>query len=103
MMADLKPCPCCGGAANLKRFHVKCTHCWLRTDDYTHNIDAIAAWNRRPDEWQPIETAPTDGTVVRVLTNSVQELPAFECLAAYHPDAGWCVDEFREATHWRSQ
>jgi len=20
--------------------------------------------------------------------------------ASYHPDAGWCVDELRQATHW---
>lgn len=46
-MADLKLCPMCGGTADLKRFHVRCTHCRLRTDDYTHNVDAIAAWNAR--------------------------------------------------------
>lgn len=49
MMADLKPCPMCGGTADLKRFHIRCTHCRLRTDDYTHNVDAIAAWNRRAE------------------------------------------------------
>lgn len=70
---------------------------------FEHNVDAIAAWNRRVDEWRPIETAPTDGTIVRVLTNSVQGLPAFECRAAYHSDAGWCVDELRQATHWRPE
>ena len=55
--------------------------------------------------WWPIETAPKDGTVVWVYVaarkNGVpEELPAFQCACAYHPDAGWCADELREVTHW---
>jgi hypothetical protein len=61
-------------------------------------------------DWQPIETAPTDGTPVLIYATlnppenrnqSVLDLKPFYCVACYHPDAGWCVDEFREATHWR--
>jgi hypothetical protein len=60
--------------------------------------------------WLPISTAPTDGTEVRVLAQivdpyrwheCVRDLEPFECDCAYHPDAGWCVDEVREVTHWR--
>ncbi len=60
-------------------------------------------------EWQPIETAPRDGTRVLVFAQldppekwvaEIHDLPTITCVAAYHPDAGWCVDEVREVTHW---
>lgn len=51
-------------------------------------------------DWQPIEAAPTDGTVVLVFAAERDGLAAFQCTAAYHEDAGWCVDELREVTHW---
>lgn len=51
--------------------------------------------------WRPIEEAPTDGTWVILQTNSVQDLPAFTTCAYYDPDAGWCVDELREAIAFR--
>jgi len=52
------------------------------------------------NRWLPIATAPTDGTTVRVRTNSIEGLPAFETWTSYHPDAGWCVDELREVIEW---
>lgn len=61
-------------------------------------------------EWKPIETAPKDGTEVLVWAQlnppekwheSVQDLPPFVGIAAYHPDAGWCVCTMREVTHWQ--
>lgn len=62
--------------------------------------------SRIREERQPIETAPQDGTEVWVYVAEESAgwddpLPAFECKAAYHPDAGWCVDELRQVTHWR--
>lgn len=51
-------------------------------------------------EWQPIGTAPTDGARVIVYAAPYQGLPGFVCVADYHPDGGWCVDELREVTHW---
>lgn len=61
------------------------------------------------DKWQPISTAPRDGTRVWLYVagdtcgweDPAMHLPPFQCEAAYHPEAGWCVDELREATHWR--
>lgn len=50
--------------------------------------------------WQPIDTAPLDG-LVRVYAPAYEGLPAIECTAEYHEDAGWCVDELRQVTHWR--
>lgn len=61
--------------------------------------------------WQPIETAPCDGTTVLVYApspdpqrwhESVHDLPHIFCTAAYHEDAGFCIDTIREPTHWRS-
>ena len=55
----------------------------------------------REREWQPIETAPRDGTNVWVYAAPFQDLPGFQCRYGYHPEGGWCVDELREVTHWQ--
>lgn len=51
-------------------------------------------------EWRPIETAPQDGSEVIVYASAVQDLQSFICQCAWHPDAGYCVDELRQVTHW---
>lgn len=51
-------------------------------------------------KWNPIETAPKDGTEVWVYVAPREGLRGFQCVCAYHPDAGWCADELREVTHW---
>jgi hypothetical protein len=60
--------------------------------------------------WQPIETAPRDGTEVLVYAtmpdylqwaDPEKQLRAVTRVTAWHPDGGWCVDELREALHWR--
>ena len=61
---------------------------------------ALSASQPAPSPWRLIETAPTDGTVVLVFAAERDGLAAFQCTAAYHEDAGWCVDELREVTHW---
>ena len=51
--------------------------------------------------WRPIETAePVVNEPVWVYVAARDGLPAFQTHCAYHPDAGWCVDELREVTHW---
>lgn len=52
-------------------------------------------------EWQTIETAPTDGSLVLVWAAPYEGLPCFVTPARYQPNVGWCVDELRGATHWR--
>jgi hypothetical protein len=62
---------------------------------------------RIEQDWQPIETAPKDGTKVLVYATVLHpekwgvHLEPMVCAASYHPDAGWCVCEIRDATHWR--
>lgn len=53
-------------------------------------------------QWQPIETAPKDGTLFLAYAAAGQhDLPALYSLCAWHPDAGFCIDELREPTHWQ--
>ena len=52
-MAELKPCPFCGGKASVMRYHhinnasyCYCTSCKVRMPNMLTKEDAIAAWNR---------------------------------------------------------
>lgn len=61
-MAELKPCPLCGGAVMLDREYIFCDNCHivLRFDDYVYSGEAqdmkeatelgIEAWNRRTEK-----------------------------------------------------
>lgn len=51
-------------------------------------------------EWRPIETAPKDGTEILTWSPGRSRLRALICPCAWHPDAGFCVDELRSPTHW---
>ena len=51
--------------------------------------------------WFPISTAPTDGRTIIVYAPGQDGLNQIVCLCAWHPDAGFCVDELREPTHWQ--
>ena len=52
-----------------------------------------------PAGFCPIETAPKDRTIL-VWCPPYHGLPPLVCLAHWHEDAGFCVDELREPTHW---
>lgn len=84
-MSDLLPCPLCGKSARLvkkeghgpaggrfSRGYVACNRCGINTPTKSPWQKAVELWNRRAalantseqPEWQIIETAPKDGTVV---------------------------------------
>lgn len=56
---ELRPCPCCGGNADLDSYPgsewtvsgtyhcVRCSVCYLRTCDYSSAKRAVETWNRR--------------------------------------------------------
>jgi Lar family restriction alleviation protein len=61
-MSELKPCPFCDGRTTVKtryigygslglgshdEYRVVCQECHASSDEYRHEAEAIAAWNRR--------------------------------------------------------
>ena len=53
-----------------------------------------------PIQWETIETAPTDGTIVWGYVPAHDGSPSFQCQCAYNASAGWCAIEMRRVTHW---
>lgn len=55
------------------------------------------------NQWREIESAPKNGTLFLAYAEAGQhDLPPLYSLCAWHPDAGFCIDELREPTHWMS-
>lgn len=77
---EIKRCPCCGGEAGVwdkSRCDVcvKCDNCGCQTAWMLTVADAIAAWNRRADNWTPVSTPPASGqTVITCIGDDHYEL-----------------------------
>ncbi len=114
-MSDIVKCWWCSGTA------VACCHdewsvgVWIGCDDCSAagphkptTAEAIAAWNTGPaTQWHDIATAPQDRMVLVYAVEDPEKVPPeckglepLICTTKWHPDAGWCVCEVREATHW---
>lgn len=72
-MSELKPCPFCGGEAEMltaesmhggNLYGVMCNCCACHTDVFDNEAEAIAAWNTRAE---------------RTCRNVDEEYPYFEC------------------------
>lgn len=95
----------CSGAFGRVRCGEPCA--WCRDEAAKNRTALAAAGHVIEQDWQPIEMAPRDGTEVLVYARVLHperwgiHLDPMICAASYHPDAGWCVCEVRDATHWR--
>lgn len=49
--------------------------------------------------WRPMSSAPQDRQII-VYCPPAHGLPELMCVCDWHPDAGFCVDDLREPTHW---
>lgn len=74
--------------------------------EYKQAFDsAIETWNKRVDGWMPIETAPTDGTLILTWVDCRAEYAVGYWDESYD---SWCSDfnqkghpQMIVATHWR--
>lgn len=74
-------------------------------DSEIERLRARVAELEAAQTWQPIDTAPKDGTEIVVFAPGNRDgfpepLPDIVSLCAWHGDAGFCVDELRQPTHW---
>lgn len=110
----LTPCPFCKGRVVIEWEaprdcgRIYCESCMAtRAFPYGGEDAAIDSWNRGEGIWRPIASAPQDGTPILVYAKILAperwgvQLSPFYCVASYHKDAGWCVDEIREAVYWQ--
>lgn len=113
---ELKACPFCGARPETGRWqkHGLTVQCSSSLTDcpvcpgYSHYEPegAVAAWNARAPQWQPIETAPKDGTFY-LATNGkdqrVENCPEGHMAGIWHCiDGDWrVVSAFGDdSTHW---
>ncbi len=75
MNDPLKPCPFCKSTSVCPSFKegpeglvhfVECLSCWANCGGNSSQEEAVKAWQQAGQQWQPIETAPKDGTRVVV-------------------------------------
>lgn len=104
-MNDLKPCPFCGGTDIDGTWDngVFCENINCEGQiDFGHWTGEGAkeavheAWNTRPDQWQPIETAPKDGTAIIVGGGTAEWNPN---QYGWFSHQGQAIIEW-EVTHW---
>lgn len=107
---ELKLCPFCGGKSEQESYIVEavvhCSCCFAvirRTharDGDTGIAASAAAWNTRAPHWQPIETAPRDGTRL-LLFGDGDTVVAYFNVSYGTWDDGDHHDDIPGLTHWQ--
>jgi Lar family restriction alleviation protein len=109
-MTELKPCPFCGGSAELLS-DVACIDWWVCCEDCENNCrsdqeksEAVAAWNRRASGWIKVsERLPEVGEVVLLFTDLGGMDTGYRDDVCFLNPGGWYWDQEDNAigvTHW---
>jgi Lar family restriction alleviation protein len=108
-MTELRACPFCGDNKQLETwfdneietFNIWCTFCGADGPPQSNEASAIAAWNRRADDWQDIATAPKDGTEVLAWNSGGYRMLHWSDSSWPGPD--WINEDGVpcHASHWR--
>ena len=67
MTKKLKDCPFCGSSDITQvltvglRWIIGCNNCGVRTREYTSSLEAVTAWNRRPDDCDQVDSLNIEG------------------------------------------
>lgn len=85
---ELKACPFCGGEAGIRKWQdedlwshaivewqkAHCTECECEgiSSCPGYDPDTVQAWNTRAPQWQPIESAPKDGSMFLCWVSAVR-------------------------------
>lgn len=95
MDIELKACPFCGEGAFMAQegTHAQC----LTPGCCVGPVGGIDSWNTRAPQWQPIESAPKDGTKILVWNG-------YPSVAFWGPYSTWddgdWHDDIDGVTHW---
>jgi Lar family restriction alleviation protein len=101
MSDELKPCPFCGGPAQVinagpGNCYVRCSMCGAASDDRARS-EAIAAWNRRVPA-DALEAAATEAERLRAMLADIHRVLCETRTLPAHMvgrEIEWCIDHCR--------
>lgn len=94
----LRPCPFCGHAPELfnwcESFEISCENddCGVQVNAVEKTKELVAAQWNGPDPWQPIATAPKDGSLIQIWGDG------YFCIGKWFNNAWFALAT--NPTHW---